>query len=387
MAQIAIVGAGVAGLAAGRTLAGAGHAVTVFEQSSRVGGRVLTRRVEGCAIDLGANYFKAPSAELQALVTELPGAVDIELPVWTFDAAGSVAPGDPEQNAEAKWTWPGGLDALPTGLARGLDVRYETRVVQVVQGDTRRPTTDHGRPMSPVGKPLTFDDSEVGTRAGRSSVVGRRSWLLIDASGAAHGPYDALLLTPPAAESGAIIEASKIAANVRAELLAALAPVRYRRCISVALAYPHRPAVPWYALVNSDRRHPISWLACEHVKPGRAPAGVGLLMAQMAPEWSERHWEALPEGTYAGQLPDAVLAVHTLLRPLLGAELGAPLWADVQRWRYALPDAACGPAPTAERAGIYLAGDMLMGQGRIHLAIESGWATARRIMSAGTLFH
>jgi predicted NAD/FAD-dependent oxidoreductase len=150
----------------------------------------------------------------------------------------------------------------------------------------------------------------------------------------------------------------------------------------VALAYPRRPELPWYALINSDRRHPIAWLACEHVKPGRAPAGVGLLMAQMAPAWSERYWDALPKGTYGHGLPDAILAVHMLLRPLISADLGAPLWADAHRWRYALPDAACGPAADGGRAGIYLAGDMLPGQGRVHLAIESGWAAAERICSA-----
>jgi renalase len=159
--------------------------------------------------------------------------------------------------------------------------------------------------------------------------------------------------------------------------------VRYRRCISVALAYGRRPEAPWYALINSDRRHPSSWVACEHLKPGRAPDGVGLILAQMGPAWSERHWDALPKGTYGGGLPDAALAVHLLLRQLLGQDLGPPRWADAHRWRYALPEGAAGAG--AEQAGIYLAGDMLAGQGRAHLAIESGWAAARRIMSSGTL--
>nr|WP_230944119.1 FAD-dependent oxidoreductase [Burkholderia vietnamiensis] len=43
-AHIAIVGAGIAGLACARVLADAGHRVTVYEKSRGVGGRMSTRR-------------------------------------------------------------------------------------------------------------------------------------------------------------------------------------------------------------------------------------------------------------------------------------------------------------------------------------------------------
>ena len=50
--QIAIVGAGIAGLAAARALAGR-HAVTVYEAADRPGGHVYTVDADGHAIDLG----------------------------------------------------------------------------------------------------------------------------------------------------------------------------------------------------------------------------------------------------------------------------------------------------------------------------------------------
>ena len=43
MGIAAIIGAGIAGLACARTLAQAGHRVTVFEKNWRVGGRMATR--------------------------------------------------------------------------------------------------------------------------------------------------------------------------------------------------------------------------------------------------------------------------------------------------------------------------------------------------------
>lgn len=41
--KIAVIGAGVAGLTAGRILAGSGHEVVVFEKSRGYGGRLATR--------------------------------------------------------------------------------------------------------------------------------------------------------------------------------------------------------------------------------------------------------------------------------------------------------------------------------------------------------
>ena len=53
MSDIAVVGAGIAGLVAARRLAESGHDVTLFEERQRVGGRVRTRVVDGFTCDRG----------------------------------------------------------------------------------------------------------------------------------------------------------------------------------------------------------------------------------------------------------------------------------------------------------------------------------------------
>lgn len=346
MAAVAIIGAGMAGLAAGRELAQAGYNVSIFEKSRGVGGRVTTRRVAGFCIDHGAQLLKAPSLALLNLFQETGTAHDLVAPVWTFNHASQVNAGDPAMNTEPKWVWPGGNSVLAKHMARGLALHLETTVAAL----------------------------------GRSGA----GYEVIDAAGETSGPFDAVLLTAPAPQSAAILAASDIEQAARGELLAALQPVRYRPCISLALAYAQRPTPPWYALVNIDRRHAVTWLACEHAKPGRAPNGHGLILAQMAPAWSEANWETLAKGTYGqdGPLPEAAAAVHAMVCRLLGENPGPPLWVNAHRWRYALADSPCGTAASEGRAGIFVAGDMELGQGRAHLAISSGWAAARRMRAA-----
>ena len=57
--DVAIVGAGSAGIAAARRLLASGLTVTVLEARNRIGGRTLTRRFTGHPLDLGAHWLHA----------------------------------------------------------------------------------------------------------------------------------------------------------------------------------------------------------------------------------------------------------------------------------------------------------------------------------------
>jgi renalase len=368
MTRLAIIGAGMAGLAAAHTLrrrypeAGEGRpnlAITVYEKSRRLGGRVASGRRDGYIFDHGAQYAKAPTPELERLLTaELPAEDlrDIGRPVWTFDGAGAIAAGDPAQNADPKWTYRDGLSQLGKLLGDGLDIRHELRIASLrwapeLAGDraTRRRDAQQW-PAPPRGQ-----------------------WSLVDTAGQILGDADLILLTPPAPQAAELLNASAFDPDIKATMLSELAGATYRRCISLALAYDRRIERPFYALVNTDRRHPIAWLAFEHDKgPERCPPDHSLLIAQMAPGWSLDHWET----------PDAELErlVAEHVGALLGEDLRAPLWSDAQRWRYALPDSAADfDRLNGSGSGLFFAGDYTAGQGRVHLAIESGWRVAEAI--------
>lgn len=341
MPSIAIIGAGCSGLAAAHILRDAGHDVTVFEQSNVVGGRAATGKRNGFIYDYGAQYIKGddPSAISSQWINRrfrLPDLVDIAKPVWIFDKYGHIQEGDPLQNTAPKWTYRSGLNALPRRMAQELNVRLETGIERLrVNGD---------------------------------------GWNAFDQAGQPVGDFARVLVTLPAPHAIALIAASRLPDDLGKEICAILRPAVYNPLISVALGYRTAPrSRPYYALVNTDKAHPISWLAWEHEKaPERVPPGAGLLIAQMAPQYSRDHW----------QMPDDELireGVH-LVSSFLNETLTSPVFTDVYRWPYALPaqkaDADALNAFTLPH-GLAFCGDTFVG-GRVHLAIEHGVKVAKQ---------
>ena len=84
-ADVLIIGAGAAGLAAARELAGAGLSVCVLEARNRVGGRVCTRRVSSLPypIELGAEFIHGePPEQFAAIRREHVDVREVEGHAW-----------------------------------------------------------------------------------------------------------------------------------------------------------------------------------------------------------------------------------------------------------------------------------------------------------------
>mgnify|MGYP001382774367 CR=1 FL=1 len=99
--HIAIVGAGMAGVACARTLVQAGHRVTLFEKSRGAGGRMATRRSEFGGFDHGAQFFTVRDERFrQALeATAAPAAHWRVNTVRVLDAMGQTMAAETLYNA------------------------------------------------------------------------------------------------------------------------------------------------------------------------------------------------------------------------------------------------------------------------------------------------
>ena len=346
MLSIAIVGAGVAGLGAAYALRDRDAAVTVFERADRVGGRSATRRTAGCTYDTGANYLKDGDDRVTDLVTGplSSGLVETEGPVWTFDADGSVSPGRDED--ERKWTYESGIATLATRLREAADATVET-----------------GTPV----ETLRRADDEWIVETGGSGAG--------EPNGGSVAAFDAVVLTPPAPETAALLADAEWDHPDRERVRGAATAVPYRTILSVALGYSRPVDRPYYALVNTDREHAVGWLAREECKPGHVPDGESLLIAQMAPDWSADRFDDDADAVAA----DAARRAAALLDE---DRLRSPDWHDVVRWRRALPDEGVDAdvVAAARDSDLYLAGDWVAGEARLHAALASGLEAGDRVV-------
>lgn len=232
-ARVAIIGGGMAGLAAARRLRAAGIEPIVFDKSRGLGGRMATRRVDDLQFDHGAQYFTARGPRFRALVEE-----------WR--AAGKAG-----EWLEGGFVGTPAMTAPARAMADGLAVVGGCAVTALARG--------------PAG------------------------WTVIAAGGVVEAPgngaFAAVVLALPAPQVGPIAATAGIA-------FALLASVRYAPCWALMLAFDTPLSVGWDHL-KSDQG-PVAWVARNATKPGRG-GGRETLVVHAAPDWSRRNLEMTPD--------------------------------------------------------------------------------------------
>ena len=342
MTEIGIVGAGAGAAAAAFVIdeAAPDADVTILEKSGGLCGRAATRRHDDLTYDYGANYLKSDDERVVELVTETlddEGLVDATEPVYTFDADGEVSPG--RDADDRKWSYRRGL----TQIAKRLFGRTDATVHRRTRVETVR-------------------------RVGEQ-------WELGDTDGETWGPFDVLLMNPPAPQTADLLRDAEWDSPVRESLVGAVGDVAYRSVWTAVLHYPFAVDVPYYGLVNTDKEHPVGWISREECKAGHVPDGETLLIVQAGPEWSAERYDDDPVANVAD------LAEHAA--SIMDDErLADPAWTDHQGWRYALPEDGVdrGPIDSAREADLYLLGDWVAGEGRLHAAIANGLDTGERVV-------
>ncbi|WP_415382218.1 NAD(P)/FAD-dependent oxidoreductase [Halosimplex sp. TS25] len=342
MTRIGVVGAGAAAAAATYVLDGAlpSAEVTVLEKSRGVCGRAATRRRGDVTYDYGANYVTSDDERVVELLTETldsDGLVEVTEPIHAFDADGNVSEG---RDADGrKWTYRAGLTQIAKRLLGETDaaVHTETRVETLVRDDER--------------------------------------WRVVDTDGDEWGPFDELLVNPPAPQSAELLRDAEWGSEARTALADAAEAVPYRTIWTAVLGYEFELDRPYYALINPDREHEIGWIAREECKPGHVPDGETVLVVQASPAWSVGYYDRDPA--------ENVAELAELSAAVVGDErLADPGWSDHQGWRYALPDEGVrrGAVDGAADADLYALGDWVAGEARLHAALRNGIDTGERVV-------
>lgn len=227
MKRIAIIGAGVTGLAAARALVAAGFAVTLFDKGRRPGGRMASRDGAAGSFDHGVQFVRATAAEADAIG-------DGTLLHWPAIAAKGAAGG---------WIASPTFNHLAQHWARGLDVQC-------------------GRTVNAISRR-------------------ERGWQLGFADSAAAVDCDALLLTLPTPQAIPLLAAAGVDTGP-------LTAVRYAPNWTLMWT-PADPLPDGFTHHAGTADDPLAWIAREDLKPGRA--GPPRLTVQASAAWSIEHLE------------------------------------------------------------------------------------------------
>ena len=316
MPRVAVVGAGISGIACATALQEAGITPAVLDRGRAPGGRMASRTMrggtfDGRVVDIGASYVTVRDPGFADVVQSLQDEGVVRAWTDTFHVAG------PDgirgtRTGPLRFAAPGGTQSIVEALARraGVEVRSEVDVAHVAAGD---------------------------------------DGLLVDASS-----YDAVALCMPAPQAARLCDLVPVPS-------AAFEPV-----IAVTLGFADRtwPVIDG-VFVNDDPV--ITWIADDGRRRGDdAP----VLVIHLAPGESAR-WLDDP--------PGAVTPALDAVRRILGVT-DAPVHAEAHRWTYAKPVCGhADPFWRHARLSLGLAGDAWTADASASPRVESAWLSGHAL--------
>ena len=316
MSDIVVVGAGLSGLTAARSLQEKGHNVVVLDKGRGLGGRMATRRISTpdgsiAVFDHGAQFFTVREQQFQKLVDAwITNGVVRE---W---CRGFIA-----DDGHPRYVVNGGMAALTKHIAQGLDVRTSTLVFAVKPCDA-----------DPTKWTVVIDDNS-----------------RIDC--------DAVVMTCPLPQSYSLTVTTGV------ELPQDLLLTDYDRTIGLLAVLDGPSAVPAPGgLQNPD--DVFSWIGDNQAK---GISDIPAITFHANPAWSSTHWDDSLEDGLA-------LITHAAQKYLGNAKIVA---SEYKKWRFATPR-KLWPDPYFAAGTLVFAGDAFAGP-KVEGAVLSGLKSAEYV--------
>ena len=296
MATVAVVGAGIAGLACGQRLKKAGHQVIWLEKSRGIGGRMATRRLgDGAWSNHGLRSWPSTEPGLQELTQAL--IREGILSIWS--AQGFAWQGQLMPKPGLVHCTESGVNAIAKYLAKDATIQRQQRVTALIK---------------------TSNGWQITTNGPRQS--------------SEHIDVDAVVLAIPAPQAASLL------APLDSKTLETLTSLEYASCVSLMATYRELADVPaldhqqgWHITT----KHPVlAWLSLESSKPTKSP-GIHAVLIQSQADFAAHYLEQLDtinDDDRADQLQDiTVTQMLTATNDILPG-LGQPHCYQLHRWRY-----------------------------------------------------
>lgn len=231
-AEIIIIGAGVAGLMAGKKLAAAGCDVLILDKGRRIGGRMASRREAGLLFNHGAQFVTAHSPIFAELCKG--AAADGIMEIWSESGRDTAYSGRPSMRDIASF------------IGAGLPVHQQIEIEKIDQLDT--------------------------------------GGFTLQAKNSTDYHCQHLLVTAPAPQTMRLLQ------GLSPELAASADSAEYAPCWTVMAGLDKMPAGVEPVLANTDI---IGWASCEASRPGAQASGA--VTIQASAEYSREFLESPPE--------------------------------------------------------------------------------------------
>ncbi|MEB3339415.1 FAD-dependent oxidoreductase [Okeania sp.] len=300
--DIAVIGAGIAGLVCAQELQQMGYSVVVLEKSRGVGGRMATRRVSGSRADHGVRYLEPRGKFWQQLIDNQKikkNNIDTKpiIQLWTDKTYELIHPQELLlPTTKNCYIAPQGMNSVGKFLAEGLDIWFSRRVQTIQQ-------------LAEKNWYLTLEITNDAATEKPTEVMAK-----------------AVVLAIPAPQALAILE--KPIAEIQPEFLEHLRLVEYDPCITVMAGYSQalQENLPeWRAIAFSNDEY-LDWVGLDSSK--RQDASQPVFVIQSSAKFATTHLES-PDLPPIGKK----ILEHTAQKLL--PWLRDPEWLQVHRWRYA----------------------------------------------------
>jgi predicted NAD/FAD-dependent oxidoreductase len=333
--DVAIVGAGLAGLTCGQALQQSGYTVVLLEKSRGLGGRVATRRLAEIGADHGAKFIEPQGDQTQTLIEQLCDRQLLQrwtAPVWAVNAAGTLTPTEPTP----RYVAPKGMTAIAKFLAEGLTIYRQQRVVEI-------------RPTDAQAWELTTDSDGPMPLQARS-----------------------LVLAIPAPQALPLLE-PLVAKGLPTPVLETVRGALFDPCITAIATYPADQATTWHRVgALQPLEHPVlRWVSRESQK--RSMPGQDVCVLHSTPAFATQHVNA-PTLDPAGAV---MLQAGAAWFP----GLEHPQQLQLHRWRYGFarsPQSPIEPPHAKTPIPLVVTGDWCRGS-NVEAAIEAGSRAASRL--------
>lgn len=323
--EVIIIGAGLAGLTAGRILKDAGADVLLLDKGRSVGGRLATRRIGGGLADHGAQFFTARGERFWNQVQTWMSEEVVR--VWGYGwSDGSLK--RTTNDGHSRFVANGGMNALAQHVAKGQDVQVDTQVQSIEY----------------TGKGWTLTDTEERIYNSRY-----------------------LVMTAPVPQSLAMLSRHHVplSSSDRAEL----ERIEYAPCLCGLFRVAGGVELPEPGAIQNFNE-PVYWLADNQAK-GISDECIVTVHAEA--RYSRQNYDAPEEGVLA------------FLRAPLEARLkeGASIVeSQLKKWKYSTPLTTYPQdCLVAEGLPIVFAGDAFGGRGRVEGAYISGLVAGEALLN------